>query len=396
MQKSTQTKICAILAGAITTSIVAACSSTPTANGTGATSGAGDASIQVANVEDLSGPEAQAGIAIERGISLAISDVNSQHELGSKRLVLKTYDTQGDVQNAINLTTQAENSNAMAIFGPSLGNEALAAAPIAQRAQVPYIATQSQTTGIVETGDFIYRLTAPQSSFQNLTIDELASKGVKSVGYIYESDNANNVQLQGVQSNLLQAKGIRVVDSEKVLTTDTNYAAAVGKIVALNPQAVGVLAVVSQSGPIVSQLRQAGYKGIIFGQEGFDGGALKPDGEAANGALWASDFSPLAACGSVATSFVDEWKKKNDGVVPSNFNAEGYDAVLFLAKAIEAGSGTPSRSSIREGMATVAAEGFDGVLGKITFDGRDERVGGVELQWDSATGAAVPVSKPQC
>src|SRR5262249_1819917 len=68
-----------------------------------------------------------------------------------------------------------------------------------------------------------------------------------------------------------------------------------------------------------------------------------------------------------------------------DYNAVGYDAVQFIAKAIAA-SGDASRDGVLKGAQTVSQKGFDGAMGPIKFtdpDNRDITVPGVVVEWQN-------------
>ena len=66
--------------------------------------------------------------------------------------------------------------------------------------------------------------------------------------------------------------------------------------------------------------------------------------------------------------------------MPNNYAAEGYDAVWFLARGIKQAN-SADRSAVQQGLASVAKEGFDGAMGKLTFEGNDLRVEGALAMW---------------
>ena len=75
--------------------------------------------------------------------------------------------------------------------------------------------------------------------------------------------------------------------------------------------------------------------------------------------VWPSNFS---ARSEVPTQeFVKAYEEKY-GELPNNYAAEGYDAVWLLARGIKEAN-SADRVAIREGIAKVAAEGFDGAQG---------------------------------
>jgi branched-chain amino acid transport system substrate-binding protein len=367
--------------GVVLAAALAACGGS-SSGGSDAAGSSGAKTVTVAAIQDLTGPAGLAGKQLLDGMKFGIDQFNEEQGSSGIHVNLKTSDTRSTQQVAVNLMTEVAGSDAIAVLGPALSNEGLAIAPIAQREGIPYVATQENATGIPESGDFIFRLTAPQDTYQKLTTDYLAEQGVKKVVLIYASNVASNVQwAQKTIPDLLDQHSISVSDSVKITTTDTDFGAATSAVASAHPDAVGVSTVGAQNSTVITQLRRAGYKGLIFGQAGFSGGTLKGAGKLANGAVWATDFNANTS-DPVGSDFVTAWKAAHDGQAPNNFNAEGYDGALMITKALEA-SKAASRSAVRDAMASIASAGLDASVGHITFDNRDARIAGVLVKWQN-------------
>ena len=94
--------------------------------------------------------------------------------------------------------------------------------------------------------------------------------------------------------------------------------------------------------------------------------------------------------GESSQAFVEAYRDTY-GEDPSNYAAEAYDAVRFIARGL-AQADSVDRGALQEGLAAVAEEGFSGAQGDITFDGNDAHVPGVLVQWDGSR--EVPLSMP--
>jgi branched-chain amino acid transport system substrate-binding protein len=140
----------------------------------------------------------------------------------------------------------------------------------------------------------------------------------------------------------------------------------------------------------ITQLRRAGYTGEVIGMSAMGSGNLKPAGQVAKGAVWPTDFTADQTAPSSVT-FVQAYQAKY-GDKPNNYAAEGYDAMWFLARGIKQAN-SADRAKIQAGLAAVAKQGFDGAMGKLTFDGNDVRVPGSLATWNgSAEGVVAGVS----
>lgn len=361
-------------------------SATEAATDSGADASKLSGTIPVTFVGDMTGPVAYVGKEEERGMNLAVEEVNSSGMLGDAKLELTIKDTGSNQNTAVTQMNEAVQSDAVAIFGPLLSNEALASAPIAQRAKVPYIATQSQNDGTLDPGEYIYRLTTSQLRYDNMLVNKLVEEGVKTVKLVYANDNPTLVDVaKRLLADGFEEVGIELQDNIGVPTATTDFQSLVTKLMDGDPDAIGVLLVGAPIPSLVKALRTAGYEGQIFSNSAATAGSLAPAGKAADGVFYAVDFTAdLAKEYPSSQAFVDAYEKENPKLTPYGYNASGYDAVKFLAEAIAA-SGDASREGVLKGMQQVASgEGFEGAVGPVRFtdpDHRDVAAPGALVEW---------------
>jgi branched-chain amino acid transport system substrate-binding protein len=342
--------------------------------------------IPITFVGDMTGPVAYVGKEEEKGMKIAVEEVNSSGMLGDAKLELTVSDTGSDQNKAVQQMNEAVRSDAAAILGPLLSNEALAAAPIAQRAKVPYVATQSQNDGVLEAGEYIYRLTTSQLRYDNLIANHLAEKGVKTVKMVYANDNPTLVQVsEELMPEAFDRLGIELQQNTGIPTTTTDFSSLVTKLTSGNPDAIGMMLVGAGFPGLIKALDNAGYKGLLFGDSAATAGTLAPAGAAADGFVYAVDFTEdLADEFPSSKSFVEAYKKAYPDAPAYGYNATGYDAVKFVAEAIKA-SGDASREGVLEGMQKVAGGGgFDGAVGPLKLtdpDNRDVAAPGALVEW---------------
>jgi branched-chain amino acid transport system substrate-binding protein len=351
------------------------------ATGTTAAKGSLSGTIQVVSDTDLTGAAAFAGIEDLKGEQLAVQQVNSEKYLGSATISLQSHDTQTNPQTAASLASQGvADSSVAAILGPEIATESAPMATIAQQAKVPILFTQSGGAGVV-IGNDTYRVTALQTSYFDKGLAYLQEQGVKKISTIYNSANSTIVTLATQTIPAGAGKyGYQAGPAEAVSYTTEDYSGVISKVLASKPDCVAVLVVGAANPTVVTQLRQAGYTGIILGQQGDDAGTLKPAGAAAKGVVWMTDFSSAAVDQPAAKAFSTAFKAKF-GTEPTSFAAEGYDETWMLARGIKA-AGSAQRAAIAAGLATVAKQGFGGAEGQLTFDGNQLVVPGILVGWN--------------
>jgi branched-chain amino acid transport system substrate-binding protein len=364
--------------------LLAACSGGSEASTAGAAGAGGVAGeIKLMGVYDTTGPVAYAGVGASKGMKLAMDEIHEQAFLGQDvKLTLDEADTAGAIERASSEVSRAvANPKINAIFGPVSGQQAATVAPMVEKAGVPTIFNQAGSDGVV-IGDYTFRGTAPMHSYYEIAAKYLADKGLTDVAVLYNGTFPTFAEI-GQKSFPEQAKkhGLTISSSLAVQSNTQDFTAQAQEIAAKKPDAVVMLLIAPQSVTALTQLGQAGYEGQTVASSVQAAGNVAEAGEHAAGLVYPVDFS-AAQDGELAVKFIDGFKKKY-GEAPDQYAAEGYDSMWWLARGIKA-SGDSSRAGIQKGMQQIAVEGFEGVMGDLTFEGNDMRVNGVLVEWDGS------------
>jgi branched-chain amino acid transport system substrate-binding protein len=366
------------------------CAGASSAIGSSSSTSALPARIEVPAVISLSGAAGLPGGQVADGMKFAAAEINRTKFLGRSKLILSLQDDQTNTERAHRLVTDAVNSKAPALLGPAVSSLALATAPVAQEGELAYIASQAQVSALkplLQRGSWIFRLTSPQLNYQDVTVNYLKRKGIKSTTLLYVQEGAAQTEwATKVLPPLLRKAGIEIKDTIAFPQTQTDFSALATRLRQSDPDSIGMATFSSQNPAIFTQLRLGGYRGLLYGDNSFGGNSLQGAGAHANGAVWAADFAPFMTNPS-SRKFTKAWRaaKKTD---PLNFNAEGYDAVWFLARALKSAN-TLNRAKVRDAMEAITKVGMTGAVGKIVFKRtHDAYVDGVLLQW--VNGGVVP------
>jgi branched-chain amino acid transport system substrate-binding protein len=369
------------------TLVASACSTSSKGGGGGGSKGGLSGTINVTSIQDLTGAVGSVGIATENGMKLAEDEVNNNGMLGSAKLNITFKDTQTTQAQSVSLATQTVSGNVTAIFGPVSSQEAVAVAPIIQSAKVPTIYTQAGSQGVITAGDYNFRVTAPQQYYQPKMAAYLKAQGVKTVDFIYDSTVPTTKDLtEKTMPPLMDQNGITIKGKYGFQNGTTDYSAYVSKVIADKPDAVGAEGTNPEASPVISSLRNAGYKGLIFGGTSFGAASLKAAGQLAKGVVWTTDFDPKSTFPQTA-KFVQNYTAKY-GTAPVNYAAEGYDAVYLLAMGLKNANST-DHAKLQAGLVQACKAGYAGALGQLTFDGNDLREDGYLQTFDGTAVSSV-------
>jgi branched-chain amino acid transport system substrate-binding protein len=350
--------------------------------GSGAAGGL-PATVHILSIKELTGAVAFAGTSAEKGLQLAVEEVNEQKFLGSTTLQVDTEDSGYSAQTAASLASQGfANKKYSVISGPLSSQQAAAVAPLAQKAKTPTVFVQAASDGIL-VGDYIYRVTAPQASFYAANVGPyMQKKDIKSVSVLYNAGSPTIAELATKTIPDMAAEyGFAIKATSSVQLSTQDFASPISKLAATKPDAAVLLLVGAQNPAAMTQLRQAGFTGEVFGNQSSGGNNLKSAGKDGVGVVWATDFNPEQD-NPGSQKFVTAYKKKY-GEEPLDYAAEAYDSVWLIARALKE-AGSADRQDLQKGLDKVAQAGFEGAEGTLSFTDRDLRLPGVLVQWDGS------------
>jgi branched-chain amino acid transport system substrate-binding protein len=96
--------------------------------------------IRVGYLPALTGPSSATGIGINRGIQLAVQEINAAGGVQGRKIELITRDTQSDPTKAVNGAAELVHGEKVSVvFGPVNSGESLAVVPLLARSQIPQI-----------------------------------------------------------------------------------------------------------------------------------------------------------------------------------------------------------------------------------------------------------------
>jgi len=96
--------------------------------------------ILIGYLPALTGPSSSTGIGINRGVAMAVQEINAAGGIDGRQIELISRDTQSDPTKAVNGAAElTRGAKVQVVFGPVNSGEALAAVPLLARANVPQL-----------------------------------------------------------------------------------------------------------------------------------------------------------------------------------------------------------------------------------------------------------------
>lgn len=333
--------------------------------------GAAEDVIKLGALYNVTGAQASLDGPSLNGAKLAVKEINEAGGLLGKQVELVSVDGKTDQTASTNGASRLiEVDNVSAIIGFSDSNYALAAGPIAQAAQVPFVTSGATLVSLPDqVGDYFFMAAfgddAQAYAIADYAIDEMGAK----TAYVLK-DTAMDFTMNLAAFFAERFKAANGEDSivleDTFKTGDQDYSAQITRLKAsgLEPDVLFVSSGPSDCGPIVKQLRDAGIDTPVISGDGFDTPLLVELGGGAKD-VWFSTHTCLNSEEPKVRNFVEAYKAEYGNEPENGFAALGYDAIYLLADAIErAGSADPVE--IRE--ALDATRGFEAVTGTISYE----------------------------
>ncbi len=286
-------------------------------------------------------------------------------EIAGVPLKLTVLDDAGDPTTATTNTRRfVTEQKADIIMGSSNTPATIAVSNVANEAGIPHLGLAPFPI-TPERMKWSVALPQPIPIMGKVLYEHMKSHNVKTVGYIGYSDSYgdlwfNDFKAQGTPM------GLQLVDEERFARPDTSVTGQVLKLVAANPDAILVGASGTAAGLPQQELRDRGYKGLIYQTHGAASmDFIRIAGKAAEGVLMASgpvmdpeDQPDSALTKKPGLALNAAYEAKYGPNSRSQFAGHAWDAFLILQRIIPtalktAKPGTPEfREAIRQALLT--------------------------------------------
>jgi branched-chain amino acid transport system substrate-binding protein len=305
------------------------------------------------------GPAAALGIPERNALDFVVKEISG---VPLKIIVL---DDGGDPTNA---TTNARRfvteSKADIIMGSSTTPPTIAVSNVANEAGIPHIGLAPFPI-TPERAKWSVTMPQPIPIMGKVIYEHMKAHNIKTVGYIGYSDSYGDLWVNDFKSQGVPM-GMTLVTEERFARPDTSVAGQALKLVAANPDAILIGASGTAAGLPQTELRDRGYKGLIYQTHGAASmDFIRIAGKAAEGVLMASgpvmdpedqpDSSPTKKPGLALNK---AYEAKYGANSRSQFAGHSYDAFLVLERVVPAAlkkakPGTPEfREAIRQSLIT--------------------------------------------
>lgn len=342
-----------------------------------------DGTITIGAVLPLTGSSATIGMDQERGVALALEEINSSGGVLGKALEVKIEDSEGRAESAIQAAQKLVNVDGVPlIVGAYSSGITIPMQQYLQEQGIVGVNPGSSSALVAENGDMQFSVIGLDNVAGKFAAESLWDAGYKTIGFMAP----NNAYGSGLGDNVTEFfEELGGTVNETVLYTEgqTDYRQDVERLKAADPDAY-VVTMYGEEGTVVNrQMYELGLNDkpvfhIYTSMDIPDSDPLSVEGH------WGMD---VGITGSTGGAYAERYQAAYGESFVSAFNGFAYDAVMLTAAAIEkAGSAEPE--AIAQAITEVIP--YEGVTGEIDLDENGQRITLKYLLADVVDGEIVP------
>jgi branched-chain amino acid transport system substrate-binding protein len=340
----------------------------------------------------LTGVTATFGKSTQRGIEMALDEINKAGGIEGKPIRIIVEDDQSKPEEAATAVKKLINQDkVLLVLGEVASSRSLAGAPICQEAGVPMITPSSTNPKVTQVGDFIFRVCFIDP-FQGEVMAKFARNTLKvtKAAILKDIKNDYSVGLAQFFTETFQSLGGTVIADESYSEGDIEFRAQLTSLKAKNPEVIFIPGYYTEVGLIARQARDLGIVVPLIGGDGWDSPRLvEIGGKALENTFYSNHYTAEDPRPEIQR-FIAEYKAKY-GEIPDAMAPLGYDGARIAFDAIkksgilqeenikEAYNENPKATSLMDAINTpknrerirdaiADTKDFPGVTGMITID----------------------------
>ena len=316
----------------------------------------------------LTGDASAYGIAVRGGMEIAVAEINA---LGGLQIEFKAED---DVADGSDIAVSAYNSLkdwGMQIFaGAVTTGSSLAIGAETANDQIFMLTPSASAVDVAMTGPNVYQMCFTDPNQGASAAELMAEKWPDAtIGVIYDASDAYSTGIRDGFMTKAAELGLNIAVEDAAFTADTktNLQTQVTQCKDAGCDLVFLPFYYTEAAQVLIYADSIGYEPTFFGCDGMDGILTVDgfDGALAEGLVLMTPFDANAT-DEATVSFVEQFKANNDGLVPNQFAADGYDVIYALYNACVAagidGNTDPADACamLQEQFATLTVDGLTG------------------------------------
>jgi branched-chain amino acid transport system substrate-binding protein len=277
----------------------------------------------------LSGPAAPTGQVFRPGYEAAVKFINGSGLIkGSIEAVFE--DNQCAPAATVTAVQKFVSVERVTTMTAVCSSAILAAAPIAQRNEVPLINASASSPAMVGVNEYVFSLNPLLNGELPPVLAYAADTlKLKSVAVVYSEETLGKTSVEAV-NRMAPVLGMKVVGTVSVdPTKSSDFSGQVAKLRAMQPDAVYV-GMVGGAEAVLTAIQEAGISAQILSFDLFNTPQITGL-SAAQGAVYAVQYFDLESTDAITSGFVKTFMADNDGRRPNAGQVQAANAIVLSA-----------------------------------------------------------------
>ena len=332
--------------------------------------------IKIGLVDEVTGPQAEAGVLVMHGVRLAVEEVNAAGGILGRPIELRAEDNASTNPGTVLAYSKLiDQGSVTAVIGPLRSTQVQAASPTIAKAHIPAFIGGSDPSLTRSNNPWIFRV-RPSDVFSSKVMAEYAVKTLKGTKIaIVHSTDTFGAGGKNALVEALKAYGLEPVTIQGYTSNSQDFTAIV---LAIKKSGADLLASYMTNSPDVGifarQLRQLGVNVPWIGSASIvTDTAMKLAGESLWGTYSVADF--VIDANEDSKAYAKKFRAKH-GFDPDLYSGFAYGAVYLIKHAIEKAKSTDPEA-MRQ--ALLSTRGLRGVLGIYDFEPNGDAVHGYNV-----------------
>jgi branched-chain amino acid transport system substrate-binding protein len=334
------------------------------------------APIRIGAFLSVSGPAAFLGDPEQKTLELYVEKLNAAGGVLGRRLELVSYDSAGDAEKARSYVKRLiEQDKVDVLVGGSTTGETMAAVPLAESAQIPFISLAGAVVIIEPVKKWVFKTPHTDRMACEKVFDDMRARGETKAALISGTGGFDR-SMRAECLKVAAKHGVAIVADETYGAADTDMTAQLAKIKA-TPGVQAVLNCGFGQGPaiVTRNYRQLGIAAPLYQSHGVASKQyIKLSGDAAEGvrlpaaALLVADTLPdRDPQKKIVVGYKHEFESRFHQEV-STFGGHAYDGLMLAVEAMRR-AGSTDKAKVRD--ALEATRGYVGTGGVVNMSAQD-------------------------
>ena len=332
--------------------------------------------IRIGAFLSATGPAAFLGDPEQKTLEMYVERLNASGGINGRKVALTVYDDAGDAEKARTFTKRLiEQDKVDVIVGGSTTGTTMAAVPLVEQAQVPFISLAGAVVIVEPAKKWVFKTPHTDRMACEKIFTDVKARQLTKVALISGTGGFDK-SMRGECVKVAPKYGVEIVADETYGAADTDMTAQLTKIRG-TPSVQAVLNAGFGQGPaiVTRNYRQLGITAPLYQSHGVASKEyVKLSGDAAEGvrlpaaALLVADILPDAdPQKKVVVAYKSEYETKYRSDV-STFGGHAYDGLMLAVEAVRRAGGT-DKAKVRD--ALEATRGYVGTGGVVNMTADD-------------------------